>query len=68
MNWKVAFIHKMSQNNYNPSNEKNPLMGDNWFVAIQTNICYAKAILILKRQCRPFGNVLKNFIPISSEM
>lgn len=59
----------MSQNNYKPSNEKiNPLIGDNWFVTIQTNICYAKAILILKRQCRTFGNLLKSFIPISAEI
>lgn len=69
VNRKVAFIHKMSQNNYDPSNEKkNPLKGDNWFVTIQTNICYAKTILTLKRQCRTFGNVLKSFIPISAEV
>lgn len=43
-------------------------MGDNWFVKIQTNIHYAKAIPVLKSQCRTFGNVLKSFIPISAEI
>jgi len=70
MNKKVAFVHKMSQNNYNASKvkKKNPLTGDNWFVTIQTNSCHAKAILIFKSQCRAFGNVLKSFIPISAEI
>lgn len=63
-----AFICKMSQNNYSPNNEKNPLMGNNWFATIQTNIYYAKAILVLKSQCGTFGNVLKSFIPIPAEI
>lgn len=67
MNRKVASIHQTSQIFYRPSNEKNPLLGDNWFVTIQTNICYAKAILTLQRQRGTFGNAPTCLIRISAE-
>lgn len=47
--------------------KKHPLLGDNWFVTIQTNICYAKTILNLTRQHSTFGTAPTSCIPVSLE-
>jgi len=47
--------------------KKHPLLGDNWFVTIQTNTCYAKTIRNLTRQRSTFGTAPTGCIPVSLE-